>query len=285
MIDLAVIIPCFNEAGSLPHQLDALAEQHWDGTWEVIVVDNGSTDGTADVARSHPGLADRLRVVEAHDGHNIAYARRAGVEASAARAVAFCDGDDVVAPGWLAALGDALRDHEIVTGEIDVSRLNTPALARSRGDRARGAPPLFGEVLFARGNNHGMWRSVWDELGGFDEQFGGLEDIELSLRAHAAGHRVHLAPDAVVHYRYRAGLLALWRQARYYGRSHALNAARCVELGLQPPSRWSGLRSWAWLAVNVVRLHRPEIRYRWWWTLGSRVGVISGALKARTLRI
>jgi glycosyltransferase involved in cell wall biosynthesis len=284
-LELSVIIPCHNEAATLPHQLDALARQSWDGTWEVIVVDNASTDDTADTARAHVGLSGRLRVVDARASKGVPYARRAGVEASSARSVAFCDGDDIVEEGWLAALGTALRDQPIVTGETNVDVINPPGLARSRGTRKPGAPPLFAGVVFTRGNNHGMWRSVWDELDGFDENFRGLEDVEFGLRAHAAGYRVHFEPAAIVHYRYRDEWRALWRQAKFYGGSVPRLARRAEELGLTPPRRLAGWRSWAWLVINTPLLVRRSIRPRWVWTLGTRLGVLRGAIAARRLQI
>lgn len=279
-MDLSVIIPCHNEAERLPEQLDALAGQRWSGSWEVIVVDNRSSDGTADVAAAHAGLRGRLRVVRAFDGAGVSYARATGVEASAARAVAFCDGDDVVADGWVAAIGDALRDHELVTGEIDVDRINEPAIARSRGARRTGVPPTYGEVTFLRGNNGGMWRSTWDDLGGFDASFHGLEDIELSLRAAAQGRRVHFAPHAVVHYRHRSDWRGLWQQGLFYGGSEPMLRRRCAELGLACRPRSAAWRSWAWLIVHAPGAVRATTRPRWVWTLACRMGALRQSLRS-----
>jgi glycosyltransferase involved in cell wall biosynthesis len=280
-----VIIPCRDEAATLGEQLDALAGQAWDGSWEVLVVDNRSKDATAVIASEHPGLAGRLRVVDASGADGVAYARRRGVEESRAAAVVFCDGDDVVARGWLAAMGDALRTHELVTGEIDLDELNEPDLAGTRGRRPPGAPPVFAGTVFLRGNNGGMSRAAWDELGGFDETFIGLEDIELSLRAAARGMLVHFTSAAVVHYRYRTSWPALWRQGRFYGESVPRLAVRCRQLGLSPPSRLAGWRSWAWLAVHLPLLPSRRVRYRWVWTLASRLGVLRAAVQCRTIQV
>ncbi len=279
-MDLSVIIPCHNEAATLPDQLDALAAQEWDGSWEVLVVDNQSDDGTAEVAAAHEGLAGRLRVVMAPDGRGVAHARRAGVDASTAEAVVFCDGDDVVGRGWLHSMAEALRDHELVTGEIDVDRLNDRALAMSRGTQRLGVAPSYGGVTFLRGNNGGMRRTTWERLGGFDEEFHGLEDIELSLRAAALGLFVHFDPNAVVHYRYRPGWRALWKQGLFYGGSYPMLRRRCLDLGLEPPRRSAALRSWAWLALHLPRAATKAARPRWIWTLAVRLGAVRGALRA-----
>jgi glycosyltransferase involved in cell wall biosynthesis len=282
-IDLSVIIPCHNEATTLPQQLDALARQVWDGSWEVLVVDNQSTDQTSAVALSHSGLAGRLRTIDAPHGRGVSYARRAGVEASTAKAVVFCDGDDVVADNWVATMGMALREHPIVTGEVELERLNDPALVTSRGTPHVGRPPVYGPVIFLRGNNGGMQRSVWDQLGGFDESFNGLEDIEFSLRARAEGFVVDFVPDALVHYRYRVGWRPLWNQGLFYGCSYPQLWKRCLDLGLDPPSRFAGVRSWAWIALHIPLLMRKPVRIRWVWTLSCRIGALRGALRYRLL--
>lgn len=277
-MDLSVIVPCHNEAATLGQQLDALSAQEWAREWEILVVDNGSDDGTPEIARTHPLADERLRVIEASDGRGVAYARRVGVEASEAAAVVFVDGDDEVAPGWLRAIGDALLTHPLVTGEIEVERLNGPRLVSSRGTRRLGEPPTFGAVVFLRGNNGGMWRAVWDSLQGFDERFRGLEDIELSLRASAAGFTVHFEPSALVHYRYRTSSRELWRQGLLYGGSEPRLRRRCRELGIAPPSRKAVLRSWLWLAASIPRLWQPAVRTRWVWTLACRFGAARSAI-------
>jgi glycosyltransferase involved in cell wall biosynthesis len=278
-MDLSVIIPCRDVAGTLVEQLDALAAERWTGTWEVLVVDNGSADATASVAAAHLGLADRLRVVTARARSGVAYARNQGVLASDACAVAFCDGDDVVAPGWVAAMGDALAAHPLVTGSVELEQLNAPEIAGSRGRRPADRPPTFGGITFLRGNNGGMQRDVWERLAGFDEEFVGLEDIELSLRAAAVGLRVHHEPRAVVHYRYRADLGGVWRQGLAYGRSYPQLVRRARRLGLAAPGRGATWRSWAWLALNVPRLFRADVRWRWVWTLANRLGSLEAVLR------
>jgi len=278
-VDLTVVVPCHNESLTIRQQLDALASQTWEGEWEVVVVDNQSDDDTAEIARSHAGLSGRVRVALATEHRGVAYARRAGVEASSARAVVFCDGDDVVGEGWVAAMGEALAEHDLVTGDVELALLNEPPLATSRGPSEMGAPPRYGSVTFLRGNNGGMTRAVWDELNGFDEAFHGLEDIELSLRAAAAGRSVHFIPGAVVHYRYRTDRRGLWDQGLFYGRSYPMLRRRCRELGVTPPPRSQALRSWAWLIVNLPRALLGRDRPRWEWTLACRWGALQGAIR------
>ena len=138
-MDLSVVIPVRNEERHIAEQLAALLAQEWDGEWEIVVVDNGSTDGTAGVVEGFARRSDRIRYVRAVDKADQSYAANVGVEASDALAVAFCDADDVVAEGWLAAMAAGLAVHDVVTGPNLLDRLNPPWLAGSRGCERAGA--------------------------------------------------------------------------------------------------------------------------------------------------
>src|SRR3954454_13330110 len=117
---LSVVIPSYNDATLLPQQLAALQQEQWSSPWEVIVVDNRSTDGTADLVRRHAEEDPRVRLVSASERQGLAYARNTGVAASRGDYVAFCDADDVVGPGWVAAIGAAVLQHRAVTGSLEV---------------------------------------------------------------------------------------------------------------------------------------------------------------------
>lgn len=277
-LELAVIIPCRNVAATVTEQLDALASQSWDGAWEVLVVDNGSTDQTRELALSHRGLHGRLRVIDAAEEVGVAAVRRKGVESTSAQSFVFCDGDDVVGDGWLAAFGAALRDHDFVTGATEVHRLNSPAIAVTRGTRSVHTPPQFGGYRIISGGNGGFRRQAWDRYGGFDENFTGLEDIELSLRIAGQSETICFVESAVLHYRYRSDLRELWQQGIFYGRSRVLLSRRCRQLGLKAPSRSGPLKSLIWLGLNLPRAMSRRVKPRWIWTLANRWGSLMATL-------
>ena len=185
-VEFTVIIPAYNEAEVIAQQLDALIEQTWDGSWDVLVVDNRSTDGTAEIVHEYQRRDPRFRVVAANERQGISYARNAGIEASRSRSFALVDADDLVGHGWVAAMGTALRDHPFVTGPLELARLNPPWLADSRGRRDETEVPTFSGLFpSAHGNNMGMQKELWKSIGGFDEDIRllGAEDIEFSMRA------------------------------------------------------------------------------------------------------
>jgi hypothetical protein len=218
-VELSVVIAAYQAEATLGQQLDALAAQQVPFRWEVVVADNGSTDGTVALARSY---ADRLpvRVVDASARRGAGAARNVGVTVARAPAVAFCDADDVVAAGWLAAMHDALREHAFVAGAFEGRRLNDDAALRSRvlpqQDGLQESAHLPG-LRHAGAGNMGLRTEVFRAVGGFDPGALYLEDTDLCWRVQLAGVPLVHLPAAVVHVRLRGGLRASARQGYDYG--------------------------------------------------------------------
>src|SRR5258706_1195295 len=169
---LSVIIPCYNSEATLGAQLCALAAQVCGYSWEVIVADNGSRDGTIRVANSFADRIPALRVVDASARRGAAYARNAGAEASRGTALLFCDADDEMADGYLAAMGRALETHDFVACRYDFRKLNRSWLAHAQGHEGQGSGPAGGychpTLPYAGAGGLGVARAVHDGVGGFD---------------------------------------------------------------------------------------------------------------------
>ncbi|MGZ4690901.1 MAG: glycosyltransferase [Acidimicrobiia bacterium] len=282
-MDLSVVIAARNVAETLGEQLDALLAQDWDGAWEIVVVDNGSTDSTAALVEEYSRRSARVRLVRAHERSGPSYARNVGFAAATAENIASCDADDVVGEGWVRAMGDALREHACVTGPLDVEQLNSVRLSESRGRLATTGPTWFGVFPIVAAGNLGIQRAAFNAVGGFDEAFRANEDHDLALRLVLAGVDVHFEPAAVVHYRYRQSPSALWHQGLTYGTARPLMWRRVRDSGLPPPSRVAGWRSWAWLVVHLGALRTPEGRASWVWVAGNRLGQVRGSFRHRTV--
>src|ERR1051326_914422 len=131
-IKLSVIIPCLNAASTIGDQLESFATQYWSKPWELIIVNNGSTDGTLDVVERYMERIPNLRVSDASARRGRPFARNAGIEAAQGESVAFTDADDVVSDGYVAAIGEALETHEFVACRVDTNKLNPAWLAAAR---------------------------------------------------------------------------------------------------------------------------------------------------------
>lgn len=281
---MTVIIPAHNEEALLPAQLDALLAQEWTKQWEILVVDNRSTDGTAEVVRRYADRDPRVRRVEAAGRQGLAYTRNMGVAASEADVVAFCDADDVVAPGWVAAIGDAAIEHDFVTGALELDLLNPRWLAdsRGRGDETR-PPSFYGLFPSAHGNNFAVRRDLYDAVGGCDGSISlpSAEDVDLSLRMWLMGVAMVFTPGAVVHYRYRSQPAQLFRQGRAYGGCRPLVGKRLHRATGLRPSRIAGWRSWLRLLALAPKVSSSEGRAVLAWVAGNRLGHALGSARER----
>jgi GT2 family glycosyltransferase len=205
-MDVAVVIPNYDGARWLPGVLASVAAQTV-APAEVLVVDDGSSDGSADVAE-----AAGVRVLRLGRNGGFARAANAGLAAVSAEAVALVNTDVVLAEDWLERATAALRDGDaaVATKMVD---LEDPAILYSAGDvlrrdgvceqrgrfeRDRGAYDEPGEVFSACAGAALYRRAAVLGAGGFDERLGMyLEDVELGLRLRLAGWGCAWEPRAV----------------------------------------------------------------------------------------
>jgi glycosyltransferase involved in cell wall biosynthesis len=284
---LSVVIPCFNCAGTLPAQLEALSGQDWAGGWELIVVDNGSTDATTAVAGAFSHRLPNLRILHATKRKGPAYARNTGAGAASGDAILFCDGDDIVGPNWLTAMGEALAVHEFVGGRLVVTEINEPWIVESRPEvmnlQNHGVLTTHGYLPWASSSNMGIRRGLFEEVGGFSESMPALEDVDFCWRIQHLGVKLVAAPESFIHYRLRGTYLGIFHQSRIYAENFVLLCKQYQPMGFAPPfpSVKSLLRNWVKLLRELPRVHDRKDRGEWMWYAGWRWGCFTGSLKHR----
>lgn len=248
---LTVAIPSWNGKEHLATCLPALAAQRDPGVpWRVVVLDNGSSDGSvAWLREEHPAT----EVIESPSNLGFCIAMNRLVAASDADAVALLNNDTRPEPDWLQALHAALcsAPDEVAAVSGRIVDWSGERLDFGRGlmtfdghafqldyqcPLALARTPAAGdELLFACGGNMLVRRETFLALGGFDEDyFAYLEDVDLGWRMWAAGHRVVAAPDAVVHHRSMATSALLGNDHRgfLFERNAYLTAYKNYEEGL-----------------------------------------------------
>ena len=212
---ISVIIPVWNDAKRLIHCLVSLRRQNFpQHQTEVIVVDNGSTDGSQEVALSVPGV---ILLNEPKCGSYAA--RNRGLEQATGEYVAFIDSDCEAAASWLESAIEMAQQNPgfgIIAGRIDL---------RIEHTRTDSAPVLY-ERLFAFNQKanatYGLcvtanWfspKEVLTRFGGFDERLRSGADTKLAAQIAAAGYRIIYGDSAVVYHPPRKSVAALCSKRR-----------------------------------------------------------------------
>jgi glycosyltransferase involved in cell wall biosynthesis len=284
---VSVIVPAYNAAATLSHQLRALGTQTYAGAWEIVVADNGSRDGTAGIVRAWQLEIPHLRMVVATQEQGAAYARNAGVAAAEGDLLAFCDADDVVDPCWLEELVRTARSSDAVGGGFGLGHLNDATVLRWR----QGQIPEDGlmgtlEFLpFALTSNLAVWRDAFEEVGGFPRYEGAAgEDVAFSWNLQLVGRSLTYASGATVHHRFRGDLGGLMKQSHRYGMAQARLYKEFRIHGARRRSWGVVARTWTRLVLTAVpALWDQGARGRWVREVAFEAGQLRGAWRHRVL--
>lgn len=214
---------------------------------EILFVDDGSTDGTRDWLAT---LGAPVRALLNEKNLGFAGACNRAAAAASGECLFFLNNDLVLRPGWFEPMHALLarRDVALVgniqlnarTGALDHAGVRFDAKAKPEHDHSRPLPARlrgWREVPAVTGACFGVRRAVWEKLGGFDEGFrNGGEDIDLALRARAAGLRVLVSLRSIVGHHVSA---SLGRKLRDEQNSRRLAARWQPELARLAAPAWS----------------------------------------------
>lgn len=281
--ELTVILTAHNRADIVEDTLVSLAEQEWDGEWDIVLVDNDSTDATRTILeRWQEEMPVPTRTLAATDGHSAAYARNVGVAASHGTNFVFVDDDDLLAPGWVAAMGEALRAHEFVASRCEYFMLNAADVAAHHTFQTERIGRHFGAPV-VDGAGSGMRRALWEEVGGNDETMGFAEDTDLSLRVARTGEVTpHFCAEATCHVRLRSGVRTAWSRGTRRGESEVqLFLRHGAHFGVAPDHLPMAVGRWLRLTLGIGALRTRPGRVHWVEQVGRRVGRARGSQRAR----
>ncbi len=208
-MNVAVIIPCHNQGWLLRAALSSVMAQELPPN-QVVVVDDGSTDDTADVARAHPGVT-----LVRQELSGTAAARNAGLARADADLVAFLDADDLWPPTSLGSRISALYESGADGSFGIVEEFQDPA-EEARPLRPRSPARLPGSIL--------VTRNALARVGNFDTALCGGEGVEWVARFDAAGLRWCSVSEVVLRRRIHGANKS--RDPKYAGRPGLLEVAR-----------------------------------------------------------
>jgi glycosyltransferase involved in cell wall biosynthesis len=239
--DVSVVISTRNRAELLARCLRSLLESRTTVAFEIIVVDNGSTDGTRGVTESFQGN----RAIPVHyiwePRQGVSHGRNAGIARAAGRIRAFTDDDIVVSRGWVEEI------HQLLEQRRDIDCIGGPVLPLWSDPPphwldSRHWSPLsvtdHGSRPFEIGSNHPLClltsnvafrRGVFDRIGGFSPEFPRAQDHELQMRFWLSGGRALYSPGVVVHTAVPAERL----RVGYHRQWHTRNGRMCARMKLR----------------------------------------------------
>jgi O-antigen biosynthesis protein len=236
---ISVVVCTFNGERTLRACLRALRDVDYPN-FEVIVVDDGSTDSTPAIAGEY-----EFRLIST-DNRGLATARNIGLGAATGEIVAYLDDDAQPDPDWLSYLALAFaREAYAGFGGPNLPPAKPTTMASCMAQAPGGPTHVLisdSEAEHIPGCNMAFRKSALEEVGGFDPQFRVAgDDVDICWRLQEAGHKLGFCPAALVWHEPRGSLRAYWRQQRGYGRAEAMLERKWPEKysdGGQ--ARWAG---------------------------------------------
>jgi glycosyltransferase involved in cell wall biosynthesis len=230
----SIIIPTYQRREMVCEALRPLCQLTYDGPVEVIVVVNGSTDGTADAVAA-VDCSRPVRIIELHPNRGPAAARNRGASVAEGDILLFLDDDMICDPHVLEHHARFHRSGaDVVTGEIPIHPDSDPGLitdALTKAAAWKRGPK--GSAFHLYSGHFSVRKSVFEHVGGFDEEFGagggyGGEDLDLGVRL--AGFDLRHNSDAISWQKSLIGPAEHMRRARRLAASDLIVIAKHPEV-------------------------------------------------------
>jgi len=218
---VSVVVCSYNGGNTLQECLDSLMRLDYHD-YEVVLVDDGSTDATSQIAKQFPQV-----IYHRQENRGLSEARNVGASLATGEIIAYTDDDCVVDVHWLRYLVQAMQDQQVVA--IGGPNLPPPTdswVAKCVAASPGGPSHVMLDDLNAEhvpGCNLALVRTELLNLGGFDSQFRQAgDDVDVCWRLIDAGKKIGFAPGAMVWHKRRSSVNAYIKQQQGYGRSEAM---------------------------------------------------------------
>jgi cellulose synthase/poly-beta-1,6-N-acetylglucosamine synthase-like glycosyltransferase len=214
---VTVIVPVLNAVGTIAKCIKALLAQDYPyKCLQIIIADNGSTDGTQEIIRSFPVEMVIEPKAGSYNARNLALPRASGA------IIAFTDSDCVPAPDWLSSLIPGFADPRIAGCGGKIKDFIGTSWVQSYSNRhvLRQDQSLDENTMphpYIIGANMAYRSEVFSEIGTFDGRFISGGDTDMSWRVQQAGYHIKYVSEAVVHHFHRATVAGLYGQYFRYG--------------------------------------------------------------------
>lgn len=258
----SIIVPVYNRIDEVQDLLESLTHQT-NKDFEVILVEDGSTEPCKDVAEKYATSLDVQYHYKSNEGRSIA--RNYGIERAKGEYFIFFDSDCVIPPQYFEELSTRLKEnytdcfggpdaaHDSFTDVQKAINYSMTSFLTTGG--IRGGKVQM-EKFVPRSFNMGYSRKVWEKIGGFREMFS--EDIDMSTRVREAGFSIQLIRDAYVYHKRRTSLPKFSRQTYVFGMSR-------ITLKLLYPGSMKLVHCLpAFFVLGSVAMIILALLWRWW---------------------
>ena len=217
---ISVVVCSYNGGRTIRDCCEGLCRLEYPD-FEVIVVDDGSTDDTASIAASYAFKVIRTRNM------GLSHARNLGLREATGEIVAYIDDDAYPDPAWLTHLATSfVRSDHAGIGGPNITAPEDGPLARCIGNSPGNPTHVLltdEEAEHLPGCNMAFRKSALEAIGGFDEQFRiAGDDVDICWRVRAGGGTLGFSPAAMVWHHRRASVIAYLRQQRNYGKAEGM---------------------------------------------------------------
>lgn len=283
----SIIVPVYDRVGEVADLLESLAAQT-DRGFEIVIVEDGSTQPCRDVCARYAGVLDLQYHYKENEGRSIA--RNYGMDRAGGDYFVFVDSDCILPPDYIASLrrelGKAYTDcfggpdaaHESFSDLQKAINYSMTSLLTTGGIRGG---KISMEKFVPRTFNMGFSREVYEKTGGFREMFS--EDIDMSTRIRLAGFSISLFRPVYVYHKRRVSLRKFWRQVHVFGMSR-------ITLKLLYPGSMKAVHVLPALFVaGCAAMILAAIFWRWWCIMPLAVYLlavwITAIVSTRSLKI
>jgi rhamnosyltransferase len=267
-MDVSIIILSKNAGVSFATLLQQLSSQKLAGSYEIIVLDSGSTDSTLEIAQGFPTKITRIKPEEFHHGRT----RNLGAELASGKILVYITQDALpLYDNWLQKLTEDLNDPRVamvVGRQIPWPDIKPPEkffylyyFPEHKIEVVSGAPDYYRDNMFISNVNSAIKRDVWQQFK-FSEKVVLAEDKEFARRALLAGWKIVYRPDAVVYHAHDFSLRSIFRRSMDSG------IALAQEVNVPRSRNWvihrlgyfvseagyiiANQRWWKWLSYSIA---------------------------------
>lgn len=236
---VSIVVPVYNDPAGIRTTLESLTTQTLPpNRYEIIVVDNGSTDRTRSVVEEFTTGDERVRLVVERETQGSYAARNRGIDAARGELIAFIDADMSAEPDWLERAIEAVEsaDADYLACEVELYPPTETESLVGKYNRLTDLDVggLLTRLHFAPTCSLIVRRDLIDDLGGFDPRFRSSGDLEFGNRVFESGRTLHYAPDLQLYHPERTSLRSVLQKSYRIGRGK-------VELHRYYPDRYGSV--------------------------------------------